>query len=332
MQNDDTSFFDFNQDKSGLPRIENVPPAIQGEGGRTRTLEIANQCASAAGSFEEHEAWMRAWNLTCEPPWLGEGTEGIDYWIKDSWAFIRGEDERGEETKILRAVKKRVSLEALDEIAYGARGRYAQLLAGVAGHPIPSSEEIIDQLYPGNPLLCRAAGSERWHHTGSRESIRGVEKEFEWLVINPMRAKTGRTMKGKDGSPRCRDNVGPRKYIVIEFDFGETFRRRIEAWAKKGISPRDVQIALIYHLAATGTPRRFPFMIVDSGGKSLHSWYAIGPTFPEGAALALLARAIPYGADPKADEPERFFRFPGGVRKSERNQPQPILYYDPTTR
>ena len=332
MQNEDIPFSDFDQEFSGLPEIGRVPPAIQGEGGRTRTIEIANKCAAAASSFEEHEKWLRAWNLTCEPPWEGAGQEGIDYWIKDSWAFIKGEGPRGEKIEISRVVRNKVSLQALDEVAYGSGEQYAKFLADCAGTPIPSAEEVIDQLYPGNPLLCRAAGRQWWGATARRETIRGAEEGFEWLVPSPMSKATGRTMKGKEDSWRCRDNAGRRVYIVIEFDFGETFSKRIEAWAKKGIHQRDVQIALIYLMATTGEPRRFPFMIVDSGGKSLHSWYAIGPKFPEGAALALLSRAIPYGADSRADEPERFFRFPGGVRKSERNQPQPILYYDPTTR
>ena len=71
-----------------------------------------------------------------------------------------------------------------------------------------------------------------------------------------------------------------------------------------------------------------PFLVVHTGGKSLHSWYAIHPGFPHSMALDLLSRAIPLGADKHAEQPEQLFRFPGGTRKSEQNQPQSIIFYD----
>jgi hypothetical protein len=116
---------------------------------------------------------------------------------------------------------------------------------------------------------------------------------------------------------------------VIEFDFTKLFQKHIDAWAAKGISTRDVQAWLVHWLGTTGEPRQWPFMIVDTGGKSLHNWYQINKKFSEQNALDLLSRAIPLGADKRAEQPEQFFRFPGGTRKSERSQPQPVLYYDP---
>jgi hypothetical protein len=135
---------------------------------------------------------------------------------------------------------------------------------------------------------------------------------------------------GNPNSHRCIGNAGPMKYIVIEFDLDSRFDSIKPKWEAEGISLRDVQAALIHHLATTGKPKAWPFMIVDSGGKSLHSWFQINANFPKSAALALLARAVPLGADHRANETERFFRFPGGTRKSEKSQPQPVLLYDPS--
>ena len=331
MQGHDGLSGEFNQDEFGLPSVDAVPPAIQGEDGRKRTMEVANLCAAAAPSFEEFASWMHAWNRTCEPPWDGVGYEGIDYWIKDAWGFVRGGNAPVEREEILRVANKKKSFRELDKIAFTARGQYDQFLAEIKDRPIPTSEKVIDQLYPGNPLLCRSMERESYAFTDDRESIRGVEEKYEWIVPSPMAAKWGWNGKGKK-SYRCRENAARiRSYLIVEFDFGETFKKHIDAWAKEGISPRDVQIALIYFLAATGEPRRFPFMIVDSGGKSLHSWFAIGAKFPESAALALLSRALVFGADKRAEYPEQFFRFPGGTRSSEKGQPQPILFYDPRT-
>ena len=106
MRDENISFFDWNQGESGLPPVDKVPPAIQGMGGRAHTLLVANKAAAIAQSYEEHETWMHAWNQLCEPPWDGEGSEGIDHWIKDSWEFVRGENERGEQIEILRVAEQ----------------------------------------------------------------------------------------------------------------------------------------------------------------------------------------------------------------------------------
>ena len=338
MHEDDIPFFGVSQEHK-LPEISNVDPAIEGQRGRDRTILVANQTArefrNCGKSLEEYAEWMRGWNLTCEPPWDGEGAEGIEYWITDAWEFTdpaRPAGEREENSELLRVASKNVSFRALNKIAFTGEGQYDQFLARIAGNPTPNAGEAIDRLYPGNPLLCRAAKGQWWAYTDSRESIRGVEEKFEWLVPSPMRFKIARNQKGEP-SVRCRENAANvRSYLVIEFDFTEIFKPHIEAWAQKGTTPKDVQIALVYWLATTGEPRRFPFMIVDSGGKSLHYLFAIGPKFPETAALALLSRAIPLGADPRGEYPEQFFRFPGGTRSSEKNQPQPILFYDESYR
>jgi hypothetical protein len=316
-----------------LPRICDIDCSISGSNGDNQLWATARQLACCTADFELYRQWMLEYNRTrCKPPW---SERRVAYYIHKEWRLAHG-DELGE--VYLPPVDNRphvkgskVSFKRLDELAGNALGMYARLLAFLRPKrkAIPSSEAIIDRLYPGNPWICRAAGSQRWARTDTRESFRGVEKEMEWIVPSPMSKMTGFAYStGKSDSPRCKENAGPRVYLVIEFDFGKTFAKHLEAWAAKGISSRDVQAYLIHHLATTGEPRRWPFMIVDSGGKSLHSWFQISKKFSEQNALDLLARAIPLGADKGGDEPERFFRFPGGTRKSENNQPQPVLFYD----
>ena len=314
-----------------LPRVCDIEPAISGQGGDDHTFAVAKQIARCTADLELFTAWMTEWNRGCQPPWPAHR---LAYNIRKAWKIVH--ESNGQETfyvpepdTLLKAKKSRVSFRALDKVAFQAHGAFDQLLAAAAkATPVPPLEKLIDQLYPGNPLICRATGNEAWARTAPRESIRGVEKEFEWIVPSPMRKETGYTKEGKPGSHRCRDNAGPRRYIVIEFDFTSIFKKHLDAWAAKGISGRDVQAALILLLATTGSPRAWPFMIVDTGGKSLHSWYAIHKHFDEQNALDMLARAIPFGADKRAEQPEQFFRFPGGTRKSEKNQPQTILFYD----
>ena len=315
-----------------LPRVCDIEPAISGQGGDDHTFAVAKQIARCTADFELFTAWMTEWNKGCKPPWAANR---LAHNILKAWKHVHGQDGINGQTfyvpepdNLLHVKAGRVSFRALDRIAFTAKGAYAELCEVTSKCAIPPLEELIDQMYPKNPLLCRAAGSEAWARTEDRESIRGVEKEFEWLVPSPMRKKTGYTREGKPGSHRCRDNAGPRRYIVVEFDFTLKFQKHLDAWAKEGISGRDVQAALIRHLALEGEPRQWPFLIVDTGGKSLHSWYSIHRRFSEQNALDLLARAIPLGADKRAEQPEQFFRFPGGTRKSEKSQPQTILFYD----
>lgn len=323
-----------NQVNIDVPRICDLEPSISGSYGDDQLWAAAKAMACCTADFELYRQWMLEYNRTrCKPPWP---LARVAYYVRKEWRLTHGDHEPGEvylppEDNRPRVKRSRVSAKRLDELAENAKGMYESLLEFLSPKrkAIPSSEAVIDRLYPGNPWICRASKSQRWAYTDTRESFRGVEKEMEWIVPSPMLAKTGFAYSTERAdSPRCKENAGARVYIVIEFDFGKTFAKHLEAWAAKGISSRDVQACLIHWLATTGEPRRWPFMIVDSGGKSLHSWFQISSKFHEQNALDLLARAIPLGADWRADEPERFFRFPGGTRKSENNQPQPILFYD----
>ena len=331
MHDDDTPFFGISQGISdSLPDISAIDPAIEFQGGDDHTFAVARNMARCTADFEKYAAWMMEWNKRCQPPWPALRMARN---IRKAWKDVHEISEEfyvPEEDNLPRVKRSRVSFKRLNEIAFESKGAYQELLEAAAKmDPLPTCEKLIDEIYPGDPLICRAAKSETWARTAPRSSIRGVEHEMEWIVPSPMSKLTGVTKEGRPGSHRCRDNAArKRRYIVIEFDFGKTFKEHIEAWAAAGISTRDVQAALIKWLATTGNPRAWPFLIVDSGGKSLHSWYAIHKRFNEQNALDLLARAVPFGADHRADEPERFFRFPGGTRKSEKSQTQTVLFYD----
>ena len=332
MQDENTHPEDLSQDffEIELPEISDVPPAIEGRNGDGHTNSVAILIARSTPDFDQAWEWMLRWNKICKPVWP---EYRLKQKLESAWNYAHPNEFiiiPEEEINRPRARKRKVSFKRLNEFASQAKGKYDELLSAIKDKEIPPLEELIDQMYPGNPLICRATGS--WKHamTDTRESFRGVEKEMEWIVPSPMSKMTGVTKGGRDGSRRCRDNAGPWRYMVIEFDFTVEFKEHIDAWAAAGISTRDVQARLILWLAVEGECRQWPFMIVDSGKKSLHSWYAIHRNFPEWAAMDLLSRAIPLGADKHADQPEQFFRFPGGTRKSDKGQSQPVIFYDRT--
>ena len=147
----------------------------------------------------------------------------------------------------------------------------------------PHTEQIIDVLFPNNPLLCCAAANHS-ARTARRNHWRGQMSELQFMVPNSMNAPTGLTQSGEI-SERCLGNTGPRRFIVVEFDVGTA----------------DEHAALLLHVA-----ERAPLALaVFSGSKSLHGWF-----YCEGIAdekvLRLFRYAVSLGAD-RATWPARSF-------------------------
>jgi hypothetical protein len=82
----------------------------------------------------------------------------------------------------------------------------------------PHTEEIIDLLFPGNPLLCTGKVIDR-SPTRLREKWRGELAGRQFIVPSPMSAKAGLTQEGKV-SQRSLSNTGPRRFLVVELDAG----------------------------------------------------------------------------------------------------------------
>jgi hypothetical protein len=173
----------------------------------------------------------------------------------------------------------------------------------------PRSEELIDALFPGNPLLCCGKHINRDIGTGTREEWRGQLAVQQFIVPSPMTAEEG--LK-KDGGPsmRCLANTGPRRYLVIESDHGTI----------------DTHAAVLWHLASLAPL----VMVVHSGGKSLHGWFAC-----QGSSEALQRRFMRYavmlGADPATWTRCQFVRMPDGLRRRPRafGVRQPVFYFNP---
>jgi hypothetical protein len=163
--------------------------------------------------------------------------------------------------------------------------------------PDPHSEEIIDALFPGDPLLC-AGRSNSDFETRLRSEWRGSLASLQLIVPNPMTARTGLTQDGKE-SAHALSNTGPRWFLAIEQDHGTI----------------DEQAAVLYHLA-----QQAPLALaVHSGGKSVDGWfYCVGQT--EERLRAFMAYAITLGADDATWSRVQFVRMPGGRREDGEHQ------------
>ncbi len=134
------------------------------------------------------------------------------------------------------------------------------------------TEEIIDRLFPGNPLLCCGKSSQEFD-TRPREDWRGELSALQLIVPSPMSAVTGLTKDGKE-SKHSLNNTGPRHFLICEFDTG---------------TPDD-HAALLLHLGAFA-----PLVCaVHSGGKSLHGWFLVAGQ-PEEKALRFFRYAVSLG-------------------------------------
>jgi len=166
------------------------------------------------------------------------------------------------------------------------------------------TERIIDALFPENPLLCVARTTGRRagdFATRRREVWRGRLSRCALMVPSPMARVYGRTQAGRV-SQHALEAVGPRRFLVMEFDFSEKARDGftdsewaplVRAWRADGIGVADACAALLVHLAQYGPLA----LAVHSGGKSVHGWfYSAGRTDCELWPFMAYAHAL--GADP----------------------------------
>jgi hypothetical protein len=193
----------------------------------------------------------------------------------------------------------------------------------------PRTEEIIDALFPGNPLLCVGESSHRFS-TALRESFRGRLCDLQFIVSSPMTALLGYTKEGRESSHTL-ENTGPRRFLVVECDFQEfdsisretEWAPLIREWRTQGISVADACAAILNYLAHRGPL----VMVVHSGGKSLHGWFSCAGV-PDNVVRRFMNCANRLGAD-KATWLNRsqFVRMPDGTRSN--GNRQSVYYFNP---
>jgi hypothetical protein len=188
------------------------------------------------------------------------------------------------------------------------------------------AEEIVDILFPGNPLLCIGETVYRFA-TRPRGDWRGKLSRLPLIVANPMLSVTGIAQHGGE-SQHTLHATAARVYLAIEFDFsrldnkGEptVFGALIDPWECAGITVADACAALLWYLAD-----RLPLVVaVHSGGKSVHGWFAVFDRDEESESWLFMQRAFELGADPVTWRRSQFVRLPDGRRQ---NGVRQVTYY-----
>jgi hypothetical protein len=168
------------------------------------------------------------------------------------------------------------------------------------------AEDIIDQLFPGNPLLCCGRSNSDFN-TRCREKWRGELARLQFIVPSGMTAVVGKTQDGRQ-SKHTLSNTGARRFLVCEFDGGAI----------------DEHAAILLHLAGYA-----PLVCaVFSGGKSLHGWFYVHGQ-PEEKVLKFFRYAVNLGADPMTWTRSQFVRLPDGTRSSGERQTVFFLNFKP---
>jgi hypothetical protein len=208
-------------------------------------------------------------------------------------------------------VKKTSPWPALDE---AKRGSIIADGAGLADlwelSPSPrmdadsKTEAIIDELFPGDSLLCCGASSKSFS-TRPRSEWRGKLAGLQLIVPSPMSAVKGKTQDGRE-SQHTLSNTGPRRFLVIEQDSGTP----------------DEQASLMVHLAKIA-----PLVLaVHSGSKSIHGWFYCAGRVEE-QLRRFMNYAVSLGADRATWTRSQFVRMPDGTRDNGKRQA--VYFFNP---
>lgn len=308
--------------------IDNVPAA--GSGIHNYLFDVARNLHAhlPAGQIE---ALLRSKVANCGRPVPDrEIKDAIKRSVDFAW---QPKGEAGTPAKPTYAAPPKADPVKIEKLARGG-GKLADLWhSSPVWFENPQTENIIDLMFPGNPLLCCGLSVEKFD-TRSREEWRGYMDRQSFIVPSPMSSRTGITLEGTV-SAHCKANTGPRRFLVVEFDFQEMAGKGekkketslapiIRSLAQEGITVQDMCAALLLCLNHS-----IPMTLaVSSGGKSVHGWwYCAGVS--EDTLSAFWRQALEYGADPRTWVNSLFVRMPDGTRDN--GKPQPVLYFNPAT-
>jgi hypothetical protein len=189
-------------------------------------------------------------------------------------------------------------------------------------------------LFPWDSLLCLAGNQRSAITLPMSEWLKHHLELYSFVVPSPMSASTGMTAPpDAHVSERCLENTGPRRYLVIEFDFSELakdgketrYAPLIRRLRVKGISILDLQAALLRYLE-----KLLPLvMAVFSGGRSLQGWFRVSG-IPDTELLEFMRLAVSLGADAATWCKCQLVRLPDGSRLNAAGMPgarQTVEYF-----
>jgi hypothetical protein len=177
-----------------------------------------------------------------------------------------------------------------------------------------SPQFTLKLLYPDHPLLCfvydklkpGGIATGYWNDPRLRSAFPPL------MVPNPLLAEWGYTKSiPPTRSERALSNVGPRRYLILDFDSGS----------------RDEQAAIIWYLRQQWQKQHVPLvMVLDSGRRSLHGWFDVRH-LEEPEIWKLCRQAYRLRADDATFGKSQLVRVPGALRP-DTGKLQRVYYYE----
>jgi hypothetical protein len=297
-------------------KIEDAP--LSGDGVHQWLFSAALQLNRCPGLSDDERNVLLGWAVrdcgrTVPQRELNDALRNSKHLVQSSFGakgFVRGSDPKGVETRNSNKSPK------VNE------GHRARILSGNAfgleqlrmqspvptGQPHQNSGWYVDQLFPGDPLVCIGTSPSMC----ATMPLSGFKRRFRLdahalIVPSPMSALSGTNQNG-ERSVRCLDNTGPRRFLITEFDRGTL----------------DEHASLIWHLRAYAPL----VMVLWSGSKSLHAWWH-AQGVPEDTLLRFFRYAVSLGADASTRTRCQLVRLPEGWRE-DRQARQAVHYFDPS--
>ena len=172
-----------------------------------------------------------------------------------------------------------------------------------------TAHDALTALFQPDDLVC-AGYSQAEGQTATLQEIIPHADRLQFVVPNRMTARRGVNQEGSE-SFRCLANTGPREHIVVEND----------------AATKEEQARILSHLATI-----LPLILaVDSGGKSIHGWFACAG-LTETKQRLFMDYAAYLGADPHTWTRCQWVRMPGGTRYGAaglETRRQDILHFKP---
>lgn len=303
-------------EKNGISKIDRarayvgkMDAAIERSGGDRQTFCVACKLVEFGLSQSEAMTVLNEYNARCQPPW---SETGLSRKLRCAFSRAAPDTRFDDEAVFTPGVKERPKWPPLngerqaEVIKQQAMGLSDLHDRSPVQFDKPESLRIVNELFPGNPLICCGKSSmEFW--TKPVSDFGNSLESLQLIVPSPMSKPLGKIQDPKPEGPfesaHTKDNTGDRRFAVVEFDSGTS----------------DDHAALLWHLSEWA-----PFvMAVHSGGKSLHGWF-----FVEGAGEDLVFRfyryAVSIGADRASFLKSQFIRMPGGLRENGKRQ---VVYY-----
>jgi hypothetical protein len=199
-----------------------------------------------------------------------------------------------------------------------------EALRGCSGEIPADTRSVLSATFSGDELICCGTEMNNARTQSLAEWLAEDVSSQRLVVPNPMTKPMGINQQGR-ASARCLDNTGPRRFLVVEFDFAKGKSTECDSIINEmeslGRNTADMNAALHAHLQEF-----LPLgIVVYSGGKSLHGWYPCKGLSEEEQGQ-FLKYALRLGADPMLFTSCQLARMPWGIRDN--GKVQEVVYFN----